>query len=292
MQDASFFSPGFTPEKSIEIQHALGADIIFAFDECAAPDASHEYQKIAMTRTHTWAKRCLIKHDELNIDKKVSLFGIVQGGRYEELRRESAKFLATECSKIGGTDNGFDGFGIGGSFDKRDIGTAVKWVCEELPENKPRHLLGIGEPEDMVLAIENGIDTFDCVAPTRMARNGTAYLSGGQSKSQNTDCGNGLNIDSDSNSNGRLNITNARFVSDFGLLDPKCSCYVCKNYTRAYIAHLFRAKEMLAATLLSIHNLFFIVNLVNHARQAIIQGKWDEFKKSILDVRNMKKLNI
>jgi queuine tRNA-ribosyltransferase len=250
----------FTPEKSMEIQHALGADIIFAFDECAAPDTSYEYQKIAIVRTHEWAKRCLIAKVRPSQGKvgpssvpssaPQALFGIVQGGRHEDLRRESAR-------TIGAMD--FDGFGIGGSFDKGDIGTAVKWVVEELPEEKPRHLLGIGEPEDLILGIENGIDTFDCVAPTRIARNGSAY-----------------------SSEGRLNLTNAKFISDFGPLDNMCSCYVCKNYTRAYIAHLCRAKEMLSATLLSIHNLFFIVSLAKRARRAIIEGKWEEFKENLI----------
>ncbi|MEK7501317.1 MAG: tRNA guanosine(34) transglycosylase Tgt [Patescibacteria group bacterium] len=236
----------FTPEKSIEIQHALRADIIFAFDECTSPFASYEYQKIAMARTHEWAKRCLKHHRN---DNTQALFGIVQGGRHEDLRRESARI-------IGAME--FDGFGIGGSFDKSDIGAAIKWVCQELPENKPRHLLGIGEPEDLILGIENGIDSFDCVAPTRIARNGSAY-----------------------SSEGRLNLTNAKFTSDFSSLDTKCSCYVCANYTRAYIANLFRAKEMLGATLLSIHNLFFIVNLVKKARQAIIKGEWPAFAKAM-----------
>ncbi|MEK9177647.1 MAG: tRNA guanosine(34) transglycosylase Tgt, partial [Patescibacteria group bacterium] len=152
-----------------------------------------------------------------------------------------------------------------------DIGAAVKWVCQELPENKPRYLLGIGEPEDLILGIENGIDSFDCVAPTRMARNGSAYSSKGRGVSRGPERSEG----------GRLNLTNAGFTSDFGPLDPKCSCYVCANYTRAYIAHLFRAKEMLGATLLSIHNLFFIVNLVKKARQAIIKGEWPAFAKAM-----------
>ncbi len=240
----------FTPEKSIEIQQAIGADVIFAFDECAAPNVSYEYQRIAMNRTHKWAKRCLARHrDEAG---RQALFGIVQGGRHEDLRRESAKTIGTMSAGSGG----FDGFGIGGSFDKSDIGTAVKWVCEELPEGKPRHLLGIGsEPSDLIQGIENGIDTFDCVAPTRMARNGGAY-----------------------SSKGRLNLGNARFTDDFGPLDPKCSCYTCKDYTRAYLSHLFRAKEMLSATLLSVHNLYFVVNTVKKARRAIIEGRWEEFR--------------
>ncbi len=239
----------FTPEKSMEIQKSIGADIIFAFDECTSSLAGEDYQREAMERTHRWAKRSLEHFANIHgglQNKAQSIMGIVQGGRFENLRKESAKV-------IGSMD--FDGFGIGGSFDKDDIATAVSWVVDELPENKPRHLLGIGEPEDLILGIENGVDTFDCVSPTRTARNGTAY-----------------------SSEGRINILNAKFVSDFRPLDPICDCYTCKNYSRAYLAHLFRAKEMYGATLLSIHNLYFLVNLAKQARQAILDDKWDEFK--------------
>lgn len=250
----------FTPEKSIEIQHAIGADIIFAFDECTSPQASYEYQREAMDRTHRWATRCLDRHRELQVESEKSgsahqpqsLFGIVQGGRHEDLRKESARV-------IGGMD--FDGFGIGGSFDKEDIATAVGWVVDELPEGKPRHLLGIGAPEDLILGIENGVDTFDCVAPTRIARNGAVYVK--KVKSKNT-----------------INLLNTEFKTDFTPIETGCGCYTCAHYTRAYLAHLFRAKEMLAATLASIHNLYFLVQLARDARKAIIDGTWEEFKKS------------
>jgi queuine tRNA-ribosyltransferase len=253
----------FTPEKSIEIQHDIGADIIFAFDECLSPHESYERQKAAVERTRIWAERCLTEHKKLEAGQKSeggqALLGIVQGGRHEDLRRESARAIGSMTLADGTT---FDGFGIGGSFDKDDIGTAVRWVCEELPEGKPRHLLGIGEPEDMIRAIDNGIDTFDCVAPTRMARNGGAYVN-----------------PSKENKKGRLNLLNASFVTDFSPLDPACACYTCKNYSRAYLAHLFRSKEMLGATLLSVHNLYFLVNLVKESRRAIVKGKWEEMKK-------------
>lgn len=248
----------FTPEKSIQIQHDIGADIIFAFDECLSPQESYEKQKAAVERTHAWAVRCLEEHERLRsttpsaLNPAPFLFGIVQGGRHEDLRRQSAKTIGT--MSVGG---GFDGFGIGGSFDKEDIGTAVGWVCEELPENKPRHLLGIGEPEDLILGIENGVDTFDCVAPTRIARNGAAYIKG-----------------------GRINLFNSEFQKDMTPIEAGCECYTCKNYSKAYLAHLFRAKEMLAATLTSVHNLYFLVNLVKSARKAIVEGKWEEFKRS------------
>lgn len=245
----------FTPENSIEIQHSIGADIIFVLDECLSPQESFDRQKAAVERTTDWAKRCFLRHRELNETEgnNQSLFGIVQGGRHEELRRESARQISAME---------FDGFGIGGSFDKDDIGTAVGWVASELPEGKPRHLLGIGEPEDLILGIENGMDTFDCVAPTRIARNGTAYFR-----------------------EGRLNLFNSKFVFDFTPLDPECSCYTCKNYSRAYVAHLCRAREMLAATLLSIHNLFYLINLTREARAAIIDGSWEAFKRAHLTAK-------
>ena len=239
----------FTPEKSIEIQHNIGADIIFAFDECTSPHASYEYQKEAMDRTHRWAKRSLDYHKENN-EGGQALFGIVQGGRYEDLRKESAKI-------IGEMD--FDGFGIGGSFDKEDIYTAVGWVNDVLPKGKPRHLLGIGEPVDLFGGIENGIDTFDCVTPTRIARNGSLYTR-----------------------DGRINILNAKYVGDFTKVDSECSCYTCTNYTAAYLSHLFRAKEMMAAILASIHNLYFIVNLVKEIRASMLEGEFFEFKEAFI----------
>ena len=239
-----------TPEKSIQIQHNLGADIIFAFDECTSPAEDLKYQEEALNRTHAWAKRSLDEHQKLNTDNKIALFGIVQGGRDERLRKKSAEF-------IGGMD--FDGYGIGGSFAKEDMSTAVKWVNEVLPEEKPRHLLGIGEPEDLFMGIENGVDLFDCVAPTRLGRNGTIYTK-----------------------NGKIIIMNKQFRNDYTPLDPGCPCYTCTNYTKSYIAHLFHGKEMLAGTLASTHNLHFIVNLVAQIRQSIVDGKFFEFKEEFL----------
>ncbi len=242
----------FTPEKSIEIQHNIGADIIFAFDECTSPTASYEYQKQALERTHRWAERSLDAHkSDKEASSKQALFGIIQGGRFEELRKESA-------GVISGMD--FDGFGIGGSFEKEDMDTAVGWVNEILPEEKPRHLLGIGEPHDLFGGVENGADLFDCVAPTRMARNGTIHTKA-----------------------GRINILNAKYVDDFLPIEKDCECYTCQNYTRAYVSHLFRAKEMFAGTLASIHNLHFIVKLVDNIRQSILDESFFEFKKEFLD---------
>ena len=237
-----------SPERSIQIQHNIGADIIFAFDECTSPQADYKYQKEALDRTHRWAQRSLDEHKKLTRDQ--ALFGIVQGGKYEDLRKESAE-------KIGSMD--FDGFGIGGSFTKDDIGTAVQWVNEILPEDKPRHLLGIGEPRDLFLGVENGCDTFDCVAPTRMGRNASVYTN-----------------------EGRKNILNASYRKDFSPIEKECTCYTCKNYTKAYLAHLFRAKEMFAGTLASIHNLYFVTNLVSNMRKEILEGDFEAYKKDFL----------
>lgn len=269
-----------TPERSIEIQHNLGADIIFAFDECTSPTENDKYQDEALARTHAWGKRSLEihkkfekekmlsldSHSSLNIkkEKKVAhveestfpsfapqaLFGIVQGGRSEVLRKKSAEV-------IGSMD--FDGFGIGGSFEKEDMSTVVKWVNEILPEDKPRHLLGIGEPEDLFMGVENGVDLFDCVGPTRIARNGTVFTK-----------------------SGKINLLNAQFVRDFNTLDEGCECYTCTHYTRAYLSHLFRAKEMEAATLASIHNVYFITQLVDQMREAILNNTFFQFKKEFL----------
>lgn len=264
-----------TPEKSIEIQHNLGADIIFAFDECTSPAEDLKYQEEALERTHRWAKRSLEHHQKLcsvasNFsplrpspsewdprDQKIqnnfaspALFGIVQGGRDENLRKKSAQVI--------GSMN-FDGFGIGGSFAKEDMSTAVKWVNEILPEEKPRHLLGIGEPEDLFMGIENGVDLFDCVAPTRLGRNGSLYTK-----------------------DGRMLIMNREYRDDFTPIEAGCECYTCKNYTRAYVAHLFHGKEMLAGTLASTHNLYFIVNLVKKIRASILDGSFLQFKREFL----------
>ena len=220
----------FTPERSIEIQHQLGADIIYAFDECTAPTADHEYQKEASDRTHRWAARSLKAHRG-NIDKNNAqgIYGIVQGGRFEDLRIQSAQTIASMD---------FDGFGIGGSFSKHDILGILDKVNRELPKEKPRHLLGIGEPEDIFIGVESGIDTFDCVLPTRNGRNGGIYTK-----------------------KGKIQIPNAEYREDFSALDMGCECPVCKQYSRAYVHHLFRTHEMLGPILASMHNVYFLTNL-------------------------------
>ena len=235
----------FTAERSIEIQHAIGADIIVAFDECTSPTAPREYQKEAMERTHRWAKRSLLAHKQ-NYDalKKQGLFGVVQGGRFPDLRAESASTLGKMS---------FDGFGIGGSFTKDDLGESLRVVNEILPEDKPRHLLGIGEPEDIASGVNMGCDTFDCVAPTRLGRTGTIYVH----------THDGIK---------KLNLRKSEYKTDYGKPDEGCDCYVCTNYTRAYLAHLIRANEILGGHLASIHNLYLIVNFTKKLREEILSG--------------------
>ena len=244
----------FTPEVSMQVQHKIGADIIFAFDECTTLLNTRNYQEKSLDRTFAWAKRCISEHEKLTLQRShrpyQALFGVVQGAQYEDLRRKAAKDLASLD---------FDGFGIGGALDKNQLGTIVNWVTEELPVDKPRHLLGIGEPDDLFIGAENGADTFDCVAASRVARNNAVY---------------GLD--------GRFNISVSAFKNDFSPIDESCGCYTCKNYTKAYLNHLIRAKEMLGATLLTIHNEFFIVNLVAKMRQSIINGNFFDFKEEFL----------
>lgn len=226
------------PKESIKIQEALGADIIFAFDECTSPLADHEYTKKSMETTHRWAKVCL------KVKKgKQALYGIVQGGKFKDLRIESAKFIASLP---------FDGFAIGGEFgdDKSQMSKMLGWVIDELPENKPRHLLGIGHPEDMVKIIKTGIDTFDCIAPTHYARRGSAFTS-----------------------QGRLDLNKAKFANDKKPLDKNCDCYVCRDYTRGYIHYLLRAREITPLRLLTFHNLYFFNSYVEKIRGEIEKGK-------------------
>ena len=254
----------FTPERSMQIQQNLGADIYFAFDECTSPQATHAYQKEAMERTHRWAVRSLDEHKRLEKKKKSlvrkvtknmrppqALFGVVQGGQHLDLRKESAETL-------GAMD--FDGYGIGGAFTKEDMAEAVATACERLPEGKPRHMLGIGEPIDFFLGVENGMDLFDCVAPTRMGRHGSIHTK-----------------------DGKINIKNAKYKTDFTSLDKDCGCYTCKNYTKAYVCHLLREKEMLGATLASVHNLYFVTKLVDEIRESILSGTFFDLKKEFLD---------
>jgi len=244
----------FTPEASMAIQHALGADICFAFDELTSLADPYEYQIEALERTHRWALRSLTAFRDLqtsHADRPYqALFGVLQGAHFEDLRRKTARFLA---------EHPFDGFGVGGAIEKTTLGQTVRWTTEELPADKPKHLLGISEPDDMFEAVAAGIDTFDCVSPTRVARNGAFYT-----------------LD------GRHNLTARRYRDDFSRLDPDCDCYTCEHHSRAYLHHLFKAHERVAATLLSLHNEAFIIRLVRHMRTSILDGSFAELRASWL----------
>ena len=254
----------FTPEFSMQIQHGLGADIMFAFDELTTLVDTRQYQEASVDRTHRWAKRCLDEHDRLTNERthrpKQSLWGVVQGAQYEDLRRQATRGLV-QLSKQAEAEGkrGFGGFGIGGALEKENLGTIVGWCCDELPENKPRHLLGISEPDDMFTAIEAGADTFDCVAPTRLGRRGGVYT-----------------LD------GRMNLMGAKFKRDFTGIDEEFGGYVSENYSRAYIHHLLKAKEFLAGTLCTIHNLQFMISLVDNIRKSIDGGYYEAYRDEFM----------
>ena len=238
----------FTPEKSIQIQENLGADILMAFDECSDPN-DHAYSKIAMERTHRWAERCLTAKTRAD----QALFGIIQGGVNPDLRTESAQFIASLP---------FPGIAIGGlsvGETKDEMYSTLDLVNPLLPEKKPRYLMGVGTPEDLINGIARGVDIFDCVLPTRLARHNAAF-----------------------SSEGRLNLMNAAFARDPRPIDETCKCYTCQTFTRAYLRHLVVAKELLAGTLLSIHNLHALVQLVKDIRQMIIDGTFEANAPSLL----------
>lgn len=244
----------FTPEHSMRVQHKLGADIIFAFDELTSLHDPYEYQVGSLKRTHRWARRCVREMKKLrqqNPEKDYqALFGVIQGAQYEDLRRQAGQFMGALP---------FDGYGIGGAIEKTKLGDIVRWVNEELPKDKPKHMLGISEPDDIFAAIEQGVDTFDCVSPTRVGRNGAFYTY-----------------------EGRKNISGAKYREDFRPLLEGCDCYACQNYSRAYIQHLYRSKEILALTLLSLHNEHFIIKLVDDIRGAITDGSFAILKREWL----------
>lgn len=251
----------FTPEISMQIQHKLGADIIFAFDELTTLDDSKTYQEESLERrTHPWAERSLAEHQRLAKAEKgkpyQALFGVIQGAQYEDLRRYSSRFLG---------EREFDGYGLGGALTKNGLGEIVRWMVEELPEEKPRHMLGISEPNDIFECIENGADTFDCVSPARVGRNGALYLP-----------------------TGRINITNQGYRDDYAPVDENCDCYTCKNYSRAYLNHLFKARELLANTLATIHNERFIIRLVDDIRDSIEDDSYENFKTAWLNIYYLK----
>ena len=251
----------FTPEISIGIQHQLGADIIFAFDELTTLVNTRAYQEESLARTQAWAQRCLTEHRRLSELRAAThppqaLFGVVQGAHYEDLRRQACRGLEGIADSDG---RGFDGYGIGGALEKQNLATIIGWCTDELPDAKPRHLLGISEPDDLFAAVAAGADTFDCVSPSRVARNAALY-----------------------SPDGRFNVTGARYRRDFTPIDPECDCYTCAHYTRAYLHHLFKAKEILAATLCTIHNERFIIRLVDRIRESIGSGDFEALREDVL----------
>jgi queuine tRNA-ribosyltransferase len=249
-----------TPERSVENQQLLGGDFILAFDECTSPLDSYDYTRKALDRTHRWAVRCLEQHSKGRREHQ-SLFGIVQGGAFRDLRVESARYIASLP---------FDGIAIGGSLgrSKGDMHSILDWSIPLLPDAKPRHLLGIGELDDLIECIGRGVDLFDCAAPTRWARNGALIVS------RETANAEGLN-------NARITISNSRFSSDKRPADPMCSCSTCRQYSRAYLNHLHRARELSYYRLATIHNLHFMMHFMGEVREAITKGRWGEFVTSI-----------
>ncbi|MEK7452809.1 MAG: tRNA guanosine(34) transglycosylase Tgt [Patescibacteria group bacterium] len=236
----------FTPESSIAIQEKIGADMIFVFDECTSPLVPRKYMIRALDRTHKWAKRCI----EARRRDDQALFGIVQGGRYKDLRERSAKYIASLP---------FEGFGIGGSFDKDDMRQIVEVINKILPKEKPRHMLGIGEVVDIFEGVERGIDLFDCVIPTRVARHGILFTK-----------------------NGKYDIKKSNNKDNFEPIVLGCGCYACKNHSKSYLHHLMRANEMLGHSLASIHNLYFMMKLMEDIRGSINNGIFSEFKKDFI----------
>ena len=241
----------FTPERVIEIERKLGADIILVLDECTSPFHDYEYTTKAMDRTHRWAIRALkeFKHTSF---KNQALFGIIQGGAYHDLREKSAQFIS---------EQDFDGYAIGGSLGKstEEMHQVLEWTIPPLPQDMPRHLLGIGEIEDIFEVVTRGVDLFDCVLPTRLARTGTLFTKEGQ--------------------RFRMHIRNAQYTNDPRPIEQGCDCYTCCNFSRAYLRYLFMAKELLAIQLASIHNLYFLESLMRQIRSAIQEKKLAELKK-------------
>ena len=246
------------PEKSIKIQQNLGADIIFAFDECTSPFSGYKYTKNSIERTHRWALESLKYHKQKSKKTKQALYGIIQGGAYKDLRLKSAKFISSLD---------FDGIAVGGSLgsSKKDMLKILDWTMPLLPAHKPRHLLGIGDIDDIFNTVEKGIDTFDCVYPTRIARRGALLLTpkgGGRLKNK-----------------FRLNIDNAKYKLDKNPIDKNCSCATCKNYSRAYLNHLYRTKELTYYKLASFHNINFMLRLMEKIRDSIDGNYFNRLKK-------------
>lgn len=248
-----------SPEKSIEIQNKLGADIIMAFDECPPYPATYDYMKKSVDRTLRWAKRCQDAHKRVG---EQSLFGIVQGGEFEEIRRYSAQEL---------TKMDFDGYAIGGTSvgeTKETLYKMIDYSMIDLPKEKVKYLMGVGSTDALLEGILRGVDMFDCVLPTRIARHGTLMTS-----------------------QGRINIKRAEYADDFTPLDPECDCYCCKNYTKAYLRHLFRCNEGFGMRLMSLHNLRFLIHLMEQAREAINNDRFLDFKNEFFEKHNLNTTN-
>ena len=244
-----------SPEKSIQIQNKLGADIIMALDECPPYPASYEYMKDSVDRTLRWAKRCKDAHQR---EGEQSLFGIVQGGEYRDIRKYSAKAL---------TEMDFDGYAIGGTSvgeSKETMYKMIEYALEDLPKDKVKYLMGVGSPDALFEGVLRGIDMFDCVLPTRIARHGTLMTS-----------------------HGRINIKREEFKDDFSPLDDNCDCYCCKNYSKAYLRHLFRCNEGFGLRLMSIHNLRYLIHLMEQIRQAINEDRFLDFKNDYFAKHNL-----
>jgi len=240
-----------SPEKAMQIQNTLGSDIMMAFDECPPYPASHEYMKASVERTSRWAERCITAHERKDDQ---GLFGIVQGGEYEDLRKLSAKDL---------TSMDFPGYAIGGLSvgEPKDVMNRVlEFTTPLLPNDKPRYLMGVGSPDSLIDGAIRGIDMFDCVLPTRIARNGTCMTS-----------------------NGRLVVRNAKYAKDFNPIDENCDCHVCQNYTRAYIRHLIKCNETFGFRLTTYHNLYFLLKLMRQVRQAISEDRLGDFKEAFFE---------
>jgi tRNA-guanine transglycosylase len=243
------------------IQHQLGADLMMSFDECTSPLDSYEYTRAALGRTHRWAVRCLEQHSRTARPYQ-ALFGIVQGGMFSDLREESADYIGALP---------FPGIAIGGSLgrSKEDMYSILDWTIPRLPADRPRHLLGIGELDDIVACVKRGIDLFDCAAPTRWARNGALLVSHEIAAAENL-------------KHSRLIIGNARFALDPAPVDSHRGCPTCQNYSRAYLHHLHRARELTYYRLATIHNLYFMVQFMRELRDAIRRGAWSQFREGAL----------
>jgi len=271
----------FTPERSIEVQRKLGADIVLAFDECTSPLHDEAYTEASMERTHRWASRSLdaFRSSEDMHGYRQAIYGVVQGGAFERLR-------ATSAAVVGGMD--FDGIAIGGNLGstREEMYRVLDWTVPTLPAEKPRHLLGIGDVAGIFEAVERGVDTFDCVMPTRSARAGALLLMRAEQASpgaaRGPDGGAAPGAKTGVNARFRLNILNAAFADDLEPIEEGCDCYTCSHYSRAYVRHLFKADEQLGQQLATIHNLRFMARLMERIRSALAAGDFDALKSEVL----------